>query len=70
MARIKGISETDANDDVRTIIEAQKLTEHLRQLAPGLRLSNLAETMPPLRRAEDRAKYTEGLREAGLPEQG
>jgi tetratricopeptide (TPR) repeat protein len=50
------------------VIEAQKLMEHLRQLAPGLRLSNLAETMPPLRRAEDRAKYTEGLREAGLPE--
>jgi tetratricopeptide (TPR) repeat protein len=51
------------------IVEAQELMEHLRQLAPALRLSNLGEVMPPLRRAEDRAKYTEGLRKAGLPEE-
>jgi hypothetical protein len=40
----------------------------LRQLNPTLRISNLEETMPPLRRAEDREKFVEGIRRAGLPE--
>jgi TolB-like protein/DNA-binding SARP family transcriptional activator len=49
-------------------IEAQKFMAQLRQLDPALRLSNLVEIMPPFRRPEDRAKYVEGLRKAGLPE--
>jgi hypothetical protein len=39
----------------------------LRELDPTLRLSNLKEQMP-LRRAEDLAMLTDGLRKAGLPE--
>jgi hypothetical protein len=48
--------------------EAQKTMARLCQLDPGLRMSNLEEVMLPLRRAEDRARYVEGLRKAGLPE--
>ena len=48
--------------------KAQKLMARLRQLDPALRISNLANTMPPLRRPEDRKKWVEGLRKAGLPE--
>jgi predicted Zn-dependent protease len=48
--------------------KAQKLMARLRQLDPALRISNLANTMPPLRRPEDRNKWVEGLRKAGLPE--
>jgi hypothetical protein len=40
----------------------------LRQLDPALRISNLEDVLPPLRRAEDRARYVQGLRKAGLPE--
>jgi TolB-like protein/Tfp pilus assembly protein PilF len=50
------------------IAEAEKTMERLRQLDPGLRVSNLEEVMPPFRRPEDRSKYIEGLRKAGLPE--
>lgn len=48
--------------------EAQKLVERLRQVDPQLRISNLGDVMPPWRRPEDRARYVEGLRLAGLPE--
>jgi len=48
--------------------EAQKAISRLRQVDPSLRISNLDDVMPPLRRAEDRAKFAEGLRKAGLPE--
>jgi hypothetical protein len=50
------------------LAEAQRLVERLRQLDPLLRISNLGDIMPPFRRPEDRAKYVEGLRMAGLPE--
>jgi hypothetical protein len=40
----------------------------LREVDPGLRLSNLDRVAPPPRRAEDRARFIEGLRKAGLPE--
>ncbi|MGH6802111.1 MAG: tetratricopeptide repeat protein, partial [Methyloceanibacter sp.] len=48
--------------------EAQKALTRLRQLDPALRISNLEDVMLPLRRAEDRLRYVEGLRKAGLPE--
>jgi len=40
------------------------------EIDPDLRLSNLASwaTPTPMRRPEDRARWTEGLRKAGLPE--
>ncbi len=48
--------------------EARQAMARLRAIDPGLRLSNLQRVAPPLRRAEDRALYIEGLRKAGLPE--
>jgi TolB-like protein/class 3 adenylate cyclase len=47
--------------------EAQEAMAHLRELDPSLRVSNLNEVFP-LRRAEDLAKFAEGLRQAGLPD--
>ena len=49
------------------LAEAQKAMSHVRQLDPTLRMSNLREFFPT-RRAEDFAKWEEGLRKAGLPE--
>jgi TolB-like protein/class 3 adenylate cyclase len=48
--------------------QAQKALARLRQLDPARRVSNLRDTMGPYRRAEDVARYEEGLRRAGLPE--
>jgi adenylate cyclase len=48
--------------------EAQRTMTRVRQLDPTLRMSNLEDVLPPFRRAEDRARYVEGLRIAGLPE--
>ena len=48
--------------------EAQNALARLRRLYPSLRLSNLGDAMPPFRRSDDVARYTEGLRKAGLPE--
>jgi adenylate cyclase len=50
------------------IAEAEKAMTWLRQFVPELRLSKLEEVIPPFRRPEDRSKYVEGLRKAGLPE--
>ena len=47
--------------------EAQRALARLRQIDPELRVSNLND-FTPLRRPEDRARYEEGLRKAGLPE--
>jgi TolB-like protein/Tfp pilus assembly protein PilF len=47
--------------------EAQRAMMRLRQLDPGLRISNLVDRLPPMR-PEYFAKYAEGLRIAGLPE--
>jgi TolB-like protein/DNA-binding SARP family transcriptional activator/Tfp pilus assembly protein PilF len=49
------------------IAEATAAMARLRQLEPSLRCSTLADLLP-LRRAEDFARLTEGLRAAGLPE--
>jgi TolB-like protein/class 3 adenylate cyclase len=46
---------------------AQKAMAHLRELDPGLRISNLRDLFP-LRRPEDFARWEEGMRLAGLPE--
>ena len=47
--------------------EAQQAMARLRQIDPELRISNL-KNLTPLRRPEDRARYEEGMRKAGLPE--
>lgn len=46
--------------------EAQRAVDHLRQLDPGLRLSNLTDWLP-IHRPENLATLMEGLRSAGLP---
>ena len=48
--------------------QAQKAMARLRQLDPALRVSNLRDVVA-LRRPEDMARYAEGLRKAGLPEE-
>jgi TolB-like protein len=48
--------------------EAQKATARLLTVDPTLRASKLGDVMPPFRRPQDRTKYVEGLRQAGLPE--
>jgi hypothetical protein len=47
--------------------EARRAIEHLRQLDPTLRVSNLGDWLP-IHRAEDLATFANGLRRAGLPE--
>lgn len=48
-------------------LDATKYLSLLRQLDPGLRVSNLADRVP-LRRSQDLERLGEGLRRAGLPE--
>jgi adenylate cyclase len=48
-------------------LDATKYLSLLRQLDPGLRVSNLGERVP-LRRPQDLERLGEGLRKAGLPE--
>jgi adenylate cyclase len=48
--------------------QAHQAVARLRQLNPALRVSNLKDVLSPFRRAEDLARYGEGLRRAGLPE--
>jgi hypothetical protein len=48
--------------------EAEKAMARVRQLYPALRISNLKDILPPLRRSEDFARWAETLRKAGLPE--
>ena len=50
------------------MVEARAAMACLREVDPALRLSNLDRVAPPLRRPEDRERYTESLRKAGLPE--
>jgi hypothetical protein len=47
--------------------QAEKAMTRLRELDPGLRISNLAHLVP-LRRPEDFSRLVEGLRKAGMPE--
>ena len=48
--------------------QAQKAMARLRQIDPALRISNLRDVLT-LRRPEVMARYVEGLRKAGLPEE-
>jgi TolB-like protein len=47
---------------------ARDAVERLRQIDPTLRVSNLKDRIPPLRRPSDLVRYADGLRKAGLPE--
>jgi TolB-like protein len=47
--------------------KAEKAMARVRELNPALRLSNLRELIP-VRRPEDFARWSDGLRKAGLPE--
>jgi hypothetical protein len=47
--------------------EARRAMQHLRQLDPTLRISNLTDYVP-IRRPQDLAILSDGLRKAGLPE--
>jgi tetratricopeptide (TPR) repeat protein len=47
--------------------EARGYMARLRLLDPRLRISNLGDVLPPLRRAQDRQVLAEGLLRAGLP---
>ena len=50
------------------MVEARAAMARLREVDPALTLSNLDRVAPPFRRPEDRERYTESLRKAGLPE--
>jgi tetratricopeptide (TPR) repeat protein len=47
--------------------QARTLVARMLELDPALRISNL-QGLPPLRRTEDFARWSEALRKAGLPE--
>jgi len=47
--------------------EGRRAMDHLRQLDPALRISNLRDWLP-IHRPEDLATFADGLRRAGLPE--
>jgi TolB-like protein/class 3 adenylate cyclase/Flp pilus assembly protein TadD len=47
--------------------EAQRMVARMLQINPALRLADVA-TLIPMRRAEDSARWVEGLRKAGVPE--
>ncbi|RWD40298.1 BTAD domain-containing putative transcriptional regulator [Mesorhizobium sp.] len=50
------------------LLEAQQMMARLCAFDPSLRLSSLAEVLPPFHRPDDRSRYIEGLRKAGLPD--
>jgi TolB-like protein len=50
------------------MVEAREAMARLREIDPALRLSNLERVAPPFRRPVDLARFTEGLRKAGLPQ--
>jgi len=50
------------------MVEARAAMACMREVDPALRRGNLDKIAPPLRRAENRVRYIESLRKAGLPE--
>jgi TolB-like protein len=48
--------------------EAEEAVARLRQRQPQLRISDLMDYLGSLRRPEDRARWVDGLRKAGVPE--
>jgi adenylate cyclase len=57
-----------ANALAGRMVEARAAMACLREVDPALRLGNVDRVAPPLRRAEDRVRFIESLRKAGLPE--
>jgi TolB-like protein len=49
------------------MVEAQRAMDHLRQLNPTLRISNITDVLP-IHRPENLATLADGLRKAGLPD--
>ena len=47
---------------------ARRAMERIREIDPAMRVSQLGDLIPLLRRSEDLAKFQEGMRKAGLPE--
>jgi len=47
---------------------AWRAMERVRRIDPAMRISQLGELIPLLRRPEDLAKFQDGMRKAGLPE--
>lgn len=47
--------------------QAKETIERHAKVAPALRLVNIADVLPPFRRPEDRKKYVEALKMAGMP---
>ena len=56
-----------SNAHAGRMTEAQKAVVRILEIDPLMRLSNLQEFIP-LRKPEDRERFAEGLRKAGLPE--
>jgi TolB-like protein/tetratricopeptide (TPR) repeat protein len=48
--------------------EAHSVVMRIQQLDPSLRLSNVEQVILPLQRQQDRLRFVEALRKAGLPE--
>jgi hypothetical protein len=48
------------------VADAQRAMEHVRKLAPDLRLSNFTDWLP-IRNPDNLAILVDGLRKAGLP---
>jgi TolB-like protein len=48
--------------------EARIAISRMSAFDPTLRMSNIERVIPPYRREEDRARYLDGLRKAGLPD--
>ena len=64
-----GLRISAASNAMAGRLEQQKAVARLRQLNPALRISNLKGVLGPYRQAEYLARYEEGLRRAGLPEE-
>nr|WP_237352638.1 hypothetical protein [Rhizobium leguminosarum] len=62
--RVMGASQAMAG----RLVQARETIARLCLMDPALRLSNLADVLPPFRRPDDRNRYIEALRMAGLPE--
>src|SRR5262245_29619373 len=57
-----------ANALSERMVEARAAMARLREVDPALRLGNVDRVAPPVRRTEDRVRFIENLRKAGLPE--
>jgi hypothetical protein len=62
-------AHTSSTDPIpsRRLVEAQRLIARMHTRDPALRISNLSDLIP-FSREQDFAKWTDGLRKAGLPD--